>query len=464
MNSRPNILLVMTDQHRGDALGCDGHPDLLTPNLDALAARGTRFSRAYSTCPSCIPARRSLLTGQFPATNGLCGFLDGVPITSPSLPSLFKEAGYQTALVGRSMHQTLPAESLGYETVDLASGYEKDAYHEHLCAVSGQKDGLACLGLDFNGWTARPWPFEEALHPTNYVINQSLKFLETRDPTKPFFLTVSLYAPHPPLCPPAFYMDRYLRRPLRPPAIGAWAGPPPGPDRPVNSPRVNLHGEGLQSCLAAYYGMINHLDDQISRLWMPHALHGGTPFDPNEMITVFLSDHGEMLGDHHYFRKCEPYEGSARIPLLIAGGGLPGQQVTDAPVCLEDVLPTLLDLAKIEGPSDLDGRSLAGFLRKEEPTWRSFLHGEHSACYSADQAHHFLVDPTTKYIWRAENGHEQLFNLSTDPQELENLTEQPEHQERLILWRTRLMKTLAGRPEGFVENNRLIAGRPYPGT
>ena len=464
-DTRPNFILIMSDQHRGDCLSVDGHPCLLTPNLDALAGAGARFRRAYSTCPSCIPARRALLTGQFPATNGMPGYVGGVPITAPTLPGELKGAGYQTYLVGRTMHQSPPSARYGYDHVQLASGYEPDAYHQHLRAETNQVDGFASHGLNFNGWTARPWHLEETQHPTHYIVNEALKFLENRDQTCPFFLTVSFYAPHPPLCPPAFYMDRYLRQEMPPPSIGAWASPPAHQDLglPVESRRVRLEGEALRSCQAGYFGLINHLDNQIFRLF---ASRGGIRYDRRNTVVMYTSDHGEMLGDHHMFRKCEPYEGSARIPFIISGGqtlGLKSGQVIDGPVCLEDLMPTVLDLAGADIPDGVDGRSLAPLLRGEAVEQRPFLHGEHAPCYGPDQAHHYLVDETTKYIWRPLNGEEQLFDLAEDPHECRNLAEDPAHVERLEIWRERLIQQLRDRPEGFTDGRTLIAGRDYPG-
>jgi arylsulfatase len=465
MNTRPNFILIMTDQQRGDCLGVDGHPCLLTPNMDALAGAGSRFRRAYTTCPSCIPARRSLLTGQFPATNGMPGFVSGVPITSPTLPGELSNAGYHTYMVGRTMHQSPPSARYGYDHVQLASGYEVDPYHDYLRATTDQVDGVGSHGLDFNGWNARPWHLDETLHPTHYIVNEALKFLENRDRTCPFFLTVSTYAPHPPLCPPAFYMDRYLRQDLPDPSIGDWAAPPANQERglAVDSPRVQLEGEALRSCQAGYFGLINHLDDQIHRLLSPR---GRVSYDRRNTVIIYTSDHGEMLGDHHMFRKCEPYEGSAHIPFIISGGqaaGLKSGQIFDQPVCLEDLMPTLLDLASIPVPEGIDGRSLAPTLRGEEDPGRPYLHGEHAPCYSQEQAHHYLVDATTKYIWRPLDGGEQLFDLAADPHECHNLAPEPAHQERLQTWRGRMIATLRDRPEGFTDGEKLIPGREYPG-
>ena len=460
---RPNIILIMSDQQRGDCLGVDGHPCLLTPNMDSLAGAGTRFRRAYSTCPTCIPVRRAFMTGQHPGTNGLTTYKEGVPIARPTLPQQLKEAGYHTYLVGRSMHQWPRSARYGYDHMDVASGYERDAYHEQLRRETDQADGFGSHGLNFNGWTARSWHLEETQHPTHYAVNQALKFLEQRDETCPFFLTVSFYAPHPPLCPPAFYLDRYLRQELPEPVIGDWAERPEGQELglPVDSPQVELKGEALRSCLAGYFGLINHIDDQIYRLMRPR---GGIQYDQRNTIFVYTSDHGEMLGDHHLFRKTEPYEGSARIPFIISGGadtGLGRGQVVEAPVCLEDLFPTLCELAGAAVPEGLDGRSLVPYLRGEQPEWREYLHGEHAPVARRNSGHHYLVDERTKYIWRPLDGGEQLFDLEQDPGERKDLsTEDPE---RLALWRGRMVEELKDRWEGFSDGEKLIAGRPYPG-
>ncbi len=463
---RPNIILIMTDQQRGDCLGIEGHPCLLTPNMDSLAGAGTRFSRAYTTCPSCIPARRSLLSGQFPATNGMPGFVGGVEWEPPAtLPGMLSDAGYQTFLVGRSMHQHPARKRYGYDHMILGSGYVAgDDYDEDLRRQSGAADGFNSHGLPFNGWNARPWPLDERLHPTYWIVDQAIRFLATRDPSCPFFLTASFYAPHPPLCPPAFYMDRYLRADVPEPVIGDWAEDPgevSGID--IQAARgVKLEGETWRSCAAGYYGLINQIDDQIFRLL---AARGEAAVDWSNTVVIFTSDHGEMLGDHYMYRKCEPYEGSARIPMVIRGGrdlGFAAGQAVDRPVCLEDLMPTCLDLAGIDTPDHADGQSLLPWLRGEQPGWREYLHSEHAPCYSEPQAYHMLTDGKWKYIWRPTDGSEQLFDLTTDPDERHDLGGETVGASELNAWRTRLIEHLKDRPEGFSDGEKLIAGCPYP--
>ncbi|MEI8062735.1 MAG: arylsulfatase [Verrucomicrobiota bacterium] len=448
--SRPNFLVFMTDQQRGDSLGCEGHPALLTPNMDSIAGAGTRFSRAYSTCPVCIPARRSFLSGQFPATSGLVGMRDLEWNPPATLPGELAKAGYQTFLVGRTMHQYPHRKRFGFDHMVIQSGIEGADYEEFLArnAPPGA-GGPRGAGITHNDWTARPWHLPEPLHYTNWTVTQAEEFLRTRDPSCPYFLVVSFLAPHPPLVPPSFYFDRYLRANLPAPVIGDWAVPPEK-NLPVNSPRVNLTGEALRSCQAGYFGLINHIDDQIRRILNPVEQLVG-----DNTVILFTSDHGEMLGDHYMFRKSLPYEGSARIPFLIQGPGLPANQVLDQPVCLEDIMPTVLDLAGVPIPTSVEGRSVVPLLTGQPTQWRPYLHGEHAGTA------HFLTDGIEKYIWFAADGREQFFDLKDDPKECSDLTRNSNSNARVALWRERLIEQLRGRPEGFIDEGKLIAGRRY---
>ena len=460
---QPNILLIMPDQMRGDCLGLDGHPALLTPNLDEIGGQGAHFRRAYTTCASCIPARRSLLTGQFPSTNGMVGFQGGCPIDSPTLPRLLREAGYHTAIAGRYMHQSPYEESYGYETRVLGSTYKgDDTYAAAIMGEAAGTGGVKGHGISFHGWTAKPWHLPEHLHPTNWVSQRAREVLSEHQAGSPLFLTASFYAPHPPFIPPEFYMNRYLRVECRDAVIGNWAQPPEAPAPGVDAHRTVLEGEALRSAQAGYYGLINHIDDQI--YWLTREFKSASARDGRPWIIIVTSDHGEMLGDHYYFRKCEPYEGSSRIPFLIQGAEeLEFQSGVrcDRPVCLEDLMPTLLDLLGTEAPECIDGRSLLPVLRAETSGVRETLHAEHSPCYSRQQAYHMLVGRRYKYVWRPIEGEEQLFDLQEDPEEIQNLAEEDACQQQLVRWREALIEELEGRPEGFTDGERLIPGRPY---
>ena len=248
--SRPDILLIMPDQMRGDCLSILGHATVSTPRLDSLAEQGTLFRRAYSTCPSCIPARYGLLTGLAPQTSGVVGYKQK-PITSPTLPQVLSKAGYATVLVGRTMHQTPPDEPYGYQQWIRGLAYiADDAYDNDLKKAAPQSGGIlkliAGLGLTPNGWEAKPWPLADELHPTAWVVNQSRKIVAARLGDHPLFLTTSLLAPHPPLFPPKKYFDSCLQKklPRRRMAIGSTGSAAPL-DQGKALHRVLLEGETL---------------------------------------------------------------------------------------------------------------------------------------------------------------------------------------------------------------------------
>ncbi|MCP5526745.1 MAG: sulfatase-like hydrolase/transferase [Verrucomicrobiales bacterium] len=465
---RPDILLLMPDQMRGDCLSLLEHPVVRTPTLDRLAREGALFRRAYTTVASCIPARHALLTGRFPQTSGVVGFA-AQPITTTTLPQALAAAGYRTVLIGRNMHQQPAAEPYGYETQLLGSTYVGgDDYDTFLRAAAPQTGGIrqlvADLGLSFNGWEAGPWPLAEDLHPTAWIVRESQRAVAETSPDRPLFLTTSFYAPHPPLFPPRALFDDLRRRGLPEPAYGDWedwAAIPPGGDKQGH--RVRLEGETLRATQAGYFGLIEQIDAAVGPLidaFRARSERAGRPW-----LIIVTSDHGEMLGDHGYFRKCEPYEGSANIPFIVAGSRELGFQAgmrCERPVCLEDIMPTLLSLARARPPTSLDGVDLGPVLRGDTVKVRDWLHFEHADCYSRAQAFQALTDGRHKYIWRPLDGTEQLFDLTTDPVENRNLADDPDQAALLLTWRSRLIERLRNRPEGFSDGSRLIPGRPYP--
>jgi arylsulfatase A-like enzyme len=463
VSARPNLLLIVTDQQRGDCLGLDGHPVLSTPNLDQLGHEGARFRRAYSEAPSCIPARRTLIAGLAPHRHGMVGFQHGVPWEpAATLPGLLTAAGYQTELIGK-LHLYPPRKRFGFQRVQLADsagGGPHNDYGDWLRRQGARPPDPGGHGVDGNGWVGRPSHLPEELSHSTWCVDRALEFLARRDPTAPFFLCVSFIHPHPPLTPPRLYYDRYMQLDLPEPVVGDWvpafAGPPRG--QAVNASRVRLDRETMRRCRAAYYGLINHVDDQLGRL-----LRRVKP----DTFVLFTADHGEMLGDHHRFRKTYAYEGSARVPFLTwapPAMGLPRSVVCDAPVGLQDVMPTLLEAAGVPPPAGVSGRSVLPLIRgqaSEAGGWREALHGEHAGFYEPDDGMHYLVDARTKYVWYSQTGQEQLFDLERDPQERHDLARTADADARLRPWRRRLVAELRSRPEGFADGERLVAGRPH---
>jgi arylsulfatase A-like enzyme len=460
----------MVDQWRGDCLSIDGHPVVHTPYLDGLALRGARFSRAYSATPTCIPARAALFTGQSQTRHGRVGYRDGVPWDyDTTLAGEFTAAGYQTQAIGK-MHVFPERSQLGFQNVILHDGFlhfsrkqnraydRVDDYIPWLRQQLGREADYFDHGVNCNSYVARPWDKDEALHPTTFVMTQAIDFLRRRDPRKPFFLFLSFHRPHPPYDPPAWAFDMYRDRPMPETPLGDWIdvlapwSEPGKPDCFVGQVDPAVH----QRARAGYYGHMTHIDHQINRFL--ETLGDYSLAD--DTYVCFTSDHGEMMGDHDLWRKAYPYEGSARVPLILAGprdSGILGNSRHDQVAELRDVMPTLLDCAGLPIPPGVEGQSLLPVARGESTPWRVYLHGEHTVL---GQSLHYVTDGHSKYVWYSGNGYEQLFDLDSDPQECHNLAGEPGQAANLAHWRQCLIGELANREEGFVRQGHLVPGQP----
>ena len=471
-DARPNIVFVLVDQWRGDCLSALGHPTVKTPNLDELANRGALFSAAYAACPTCIPARANIWTGQTPSSLGWLGFATREPWNfDTTLPHELKLAGYQTACIGKT-HFHPPSARLGFEVLESYEGYRhtSDAdqyvsdYEEWLAEQGGHLAPQDMTGLQDNSWLARPSHLPESLHNNTWVITRGLEFLRRRDHTRPFFLNLSFHRPHPPFDPPQVYYDMYKDAPLDPVPIGDWAAAHDHPPTTVNDKYAHVPPAMLDRTRRSYYAQIAHIDMQIGRLVMRMI---STGLIKNTWF-VFVSDHGEMLGDHHQFKKGCAMEGAARIPMIITP---PRTEQTGGQICVEhpvshfDLMPTVLDIAGAPVPECVEGRSLLPLLRREEPKppWRSYIHGEHT--YRNDDAFQYVTDGKEKFIWMPMSGRELFFDLQRDPGETRNAADDVTYSERVDLWRHRLICELAHRTDDrLTDGTTLIAGRPPPIT
>ena len=455
--NRPNLLLITTDQQRHDALGINGNRHLQTPVLDNLAATGVNFSRAYVTCPSCIAARRTILTGQAPATHGLVGYKEGQEFFPKfTLPSLLSDAGYQTQLIGK-LHQYPQRKRYGFDHMIMSVNpidrpdtiwTNQNDYIDWLKQM-GIRSSAQTHGLNSNSHLARPFHLDEEYHHTTWLTNEAIDFMtRKRDPSCPFFLHLSYWAPHPPFIPPQVYYDRYAANKELRPRIGKWTkGGEPPIGLPSNAQRGPFSPEVVQNAMAGYYGLINHVDDQIQRLLEAYYVFGGTR-DKDPLWIIFTSDHGEMLGDHHMFHKSVGYESSAHIPFFITGRNVPVPKFSsDAMVCLEDLLPTFLDLAGVPVPDGIDGKSLKPIIMKESQHVRDEIHGEHSGVDN-----HFLVHGRYKYMWFAKTNEEQLFDLQSDPHEMNDISG---NMEVLAEMRRRLAARLKSRTDYTYDVSKL---------
>lgn len=468
---RPNVLLIMTDQQRWDTLGCFGNKIVETVNLDWIGSQGTRFLHAYTSTPSCVPARASLMTGMDPWNTGILGMgrgQGGIRSLECTLPGELARSGYHTQGVGK-MHFTPQRALHGFHSTVLdesgrvaSPGFVSDYSRWYERNKTGEYERYD-HGIDQNSWMARPYHAPEFLHATNWTVNESIQALEKRDPTRPFFLKMSFARPHSPYDPPPYYFDLYERKKIPKPHIGAWAAIHDVPNEATdpNAWRGKRSDEEIRRARAGYYGLIHHIDHQIGRMF--RWLREKRLLD--HTLILFTSDHGDMLGDHHLWRKTYAYEGSAHIPLIVR---LPVSMQRNCvsevfePVCLQDIMPTILDICGVSLPQSVDGSSLLPLMRGESTPWREYVHGEHCASYAEDEEMQYVTDGRWKYIWFPRKNSEQLFDLVHDPYECCNLAVGEEHRGQLLLWRKRLVDKLAPRQAGLTDGDRLVcqAGKP----
>ena len=460
MAKRPNILFLMADQFRGDCIAADGNPAIKTPNLDRIAREGARFSSAYSSTPTCTPARAGLLTGSAPWHHGMLAYGRVAQKYPVEMPQLMRDAGYYTLGIGKmhwspqrslhGFHRTILDESSREESVDFRSDYKSWFMSE----APGQN--FDATGLDWNGYTAKSYVFPERLHPTHWMGETAVRFLENYEREEPFYLKVSFARPHSPYDPPKRFWDMYEDADLPEAVVADWAQK----YKKLSSERVNLwHGdlgpEAVRRARQGYYGNVSFIDEQIGRILAVLEKQGKL----DNTLVIFTADHGDMTGDHNLWRKSYAYEASARIPMLIrwpdsvkAKRG----QVLPQPVELRDVLPTCLDLAGADVPESCDGASMLDLVRGKTGDWRAWIDLEHDTCYGHDNAWHALADGRYKYIYHAHTGEEQLFDLKSDPGELHDLAPLADHKEALETWRQRLVDHFQERDERYVKDGKLV--------
>ena len=446
---RPNILLITSDQHRADALGCAGHPSVDTPHLDLLAFQGTRFDNAYVDCPVCIPARTTLITGRRAHENGMADYAERYRVGRPRehfLGSLLTAAGYQTELVGKTHWHTETDFRGGFEHVTWLSGLKRQQLIE-----TGRAGTL--VGMGFNEVSPTRSQFPPHLHSTDWCVDRAMDFLATRERGQPFGLWVSLLDPHPPLTIHEPYFSLYAGAAMPEPVVADWVGTDAEPfdvwcarhithKRPFTPAQVRRMRE-------VYCGMVANLDHQLGRLLGQLQAAG----DLDDTLIVYSSDHGEALGDFGCFGKRTFLECSARVPLIVRpprGWDAPVGRVSDELVEWADLLPTLCDAAGAAVPDDVTGRSLL-------PVVQGGSLGDH-VMHGQIATSHMLHDGRYKLMYCVDDGSSLCFDTTEDPHDEHPLD--GEHPTRL---RHMLIEHLEGEGHEHVQDGALAnLGRARP--
>lgn len=458
--TQPNILLVTTDQQRYDAAGGAGPSFLRTPHYDHLRREGITFTRAYSDCPLCVPARASILTGQYAVTHGLTGNQPTHPAIGRerTLPGVLRSLGYATAAIGK-MHWGPQRVRHGFDEMILPQDYYR-AMARSGNPLQPMRHGLGQNEL-FPGMATVP----EAMTLTAWTAEQCVEYIrERRDPSVPFFLWCSFSKPHPPLDPPEPYYSMYRNSPIPKPFVGKWSE---GKACPEAFRRAReqfsfdlLTPEAIREARAAYYGLITQCDYNMGRVFA--ALQDFDLFD--DTLILYTSDHGEFLGDHHAGAKTFFHEGAAHVPFVLrlpksSPSFRPGLKL-DALVTHADILPTLVAAAGGRPPADCDGLDLVALAEKRGNPARPYLHATALPLERFDYL--AVTDGRWKYLYYPEGAVEQLFDLAKDPGELADLSSRSSSAKKLAELRAEVIRFHMERRTGRVRDGKLLV-RPLRG-
>ncbi len=461
MTATPNVLVIVTDQHRCDTIGAYGSRVCRTPALDALAEHGAVFHQAYTTSPVCTPARASLHTGLFPFHHGLDNNSYGMGTRLHELPDKphllsrrLAERGYACAFTGKwhlgggkrdgdqriwpaewRVAQALPS-TRGFVGDDFPGhgngGFEYPQYRQYL-ADRGLRIEFANVqenkdyprGHVHTIWGEITSPVESTVE--YFLANRAIHWLDyLRAGQQPWLLMLNFWGPHAPFFAPTVYLDEYRQRSLEP-----W---PSFAETPTNKPKLQglwrLRGQPwsfFEQALRHYYALTTFTDAQIGRV-LDHLRQTGL-FD--DTLIIFTADHGDSQGCHGGIenKSTHCYEETVRIPLIVKPPGPPAARREVAAFAgLCDVYSTILSAAGApRDVAELDGRSLLPVLAGEVPAdWPDCAVTEGNGIHPVLQTQRMIRRGDWKYVFNAGDV-DELYDLARDPHELRNLAVEPGH-------------------------------------
>jgi uncharacterized sulfatase len=408
------------------ALGCYGHPLVKSPNVDQLAARGTRFERAYCQFPLCGPSRASLLTGLRPGTTQVLGnnidFRQFHP-DAVTLPQLFKNNGWFTAREGKMFHMNVP-KGVGTPIYQDAISWNHSVSPPGLeLETPGAGRRLHPPGAPFGmQWIAAASATGQA--DTN-AADEALGLLE-KHRSEPFFLGLGFIRPHLPFVAPSRFYDLYALDSIPPPQNPAddLADIPAASKavRPHLWNHMKMDAPRIKEALRGYYASTSFMDDQVGRVMAGLDRMGLS----SNTVVVFWGDHGWHLGEHTRWQKMSLMEESAHVPLIVAAPGRKGHgKASRALVEFVDVYPTVAELCGLKPPANLEGRSFVPLLDNPARRWKKAAFTE--LHYEKITGRSVRTDRYRYIRWEGEGGGEELYDHNSDPREFTNLATKPEH-------------------------------------
>lgn len=444
---KPNVLLIVSDD-LCNALGTYGHPLVKSPNIDRLAEKGVRFDRAYCQFPLCNPSRASFLTGlrpdQLRVYENATQFRANVP-NAQSLPQTFRRAGYYVARVGKLYHYGVPAQigtdglddNPSWEQVINPRGHDKDVEDKIHTIAPPSAMGPARFGGTLS------WFADEGLDADQTDGKTALEIAKLLEANKdrPFFLACGFFRPHTPYVAPKKYFELYPRDKIVLPTVpnGHREAGPAMAFGSAKKEQEQLTDDLRREVTQAYHASTSFMDAQVGVVL--DALERLKLAD--NTIVIFMSDHGYHLGEHGLWQKMSLFENSARVPLIIYDPRLKAnaagtRKSSSRIVELVDLHPTLADLAGLAAPSELTGKSLRPLLENPEAAWNKpaltqvsrgtpTTTGEKAKNRGA-MGYSLRTERYRYTLWDDGKGGEQLFDYKNDPEELNNLANDPAQQ------------------------------------
>lgn len=471
MERQPNIVVFCTDHQRADYLSCAGNDLIKTPNLDRLAASGTRFENLYVQSTVCMPSRASIITGTYPCRHGVVDNGYDLPRTYKTFADVLGENGYHTMAVGRThfictqprpeypksgfygFDECLHAQVYCADT-DPDNDYLKWVQSEHpeyyeRIAFANRKLEKEVMGAHTD--------VPQELSMTSWVVEQSLNLIgkhTTAKPEQPFLLWAGTWDPHSPFRAPEPWGSMYdpeaipdikhikeeleaYPESMKYHLLKSWHL---NPDAPLT--------EILKNTIAMFMGMISHIDDQLGKLL--DYLNENKLLD--NTVIMFTSDHGDMLGEHGFIgKRIFFYDGALNVPGIIAGPGVAKGKVSSALVESVDIMPTLLDLAGVEKPQSVQGKSWLPLFNGQEDKIHDDVYTEFQyhqnkvgepANINYNETVYSIYDGRYRIVCFKDREYGQLFDFYKDPQNHNNLWDVPKYENVKHQMQTKLLERI----------------------
>ena len=446
MPAKPNIVLMFSDQHRGDALGCVGNPVVRTPNLDSLATEGVIFRNCNTNSPLCMPARASLITGMYVNEHGAWGNRTEADRDGPSHVRNIRDAGYCTAVIGKTHFRLYQADDghtrdhasglhdwgyeFAHETKDTIPSATHRCYYTDFLAERGKlqvyEDCARNFRLGQSTGFLRPWEhlpnlLDEDEHIDAYIANTASEWIRRYAYDRPFYLQVCLMGPHPPFDAPARYRDMFDPQDM-PPAI---TEPPADPVSPQIKQMFSRRGlkdmtESQSRTLTTHYYAKVAFGDYVIGIVLQALKEMGLM---DSTWIVYTSDHGEMLGDHRFCQKSMFYEGALNIPLIVRPPGGTEPWIAGGLTDHYDISTTLLDVANAARLETDHGISLlpkieAGQGSRDAQQGKDVVFSEVNLYSMArTERYKMTIDSLTRRPL-------ELYDMENDPDELRNFVDE----------------------------------------